>query len=321
MRSFIRSLPLWLPAACPSAPVMGSTFTSYALTAHFGTWLTDPRSGKPRWQVALELLYGQVRKAYRHRRLARAEADAFLGDLEAMAGRYAMALEYLLSAKTNAERLDDGSALVTLSRVYSYLGVVYIKLSEFDTAIGYIDQAIECDRKRGNEVGPLYDLMNRATALTLAGRYDEGYRDSRKGLEAAEKLRNTYLIAGLAACVAEACHGLQRWDEAERYATYALNQEEEFFRAPTLLVLGRIRLGQEKYDECIGLLTAARDSAQQIEDRNTEASIWECLGVAHLRQGSPDAARSAFETALRIYAELNLPGEINRLQAQLQGLP
>ena len=47
----------------------------------FGQWITDVASGKTRWQVALDLLYGQVKKSYRRRRLARVERRMRLGDL------------------------------------------------------------------------------------------------------------------------------------------------------------------------------------------------------------------------------------------------
>jgi hypothetical protein len=33
---------------------------SAGVTAHFGQWITDVASAKLRWQVALNLLYGQV---------------------------------------------------------------------------------------------------------------------------------------------------------------------------------------------------------------------------------------------------------------------
>jgi hypothetical protein len=43
---------------------------SVGVTAHFGQWITDVASGKLHWQVALDLLYGQVKKSYRRRRHA-----------------------------------------------------------------------------------------------------------------------------------------------------------------------------------------------------------------------------------------------------------
>jgi hypothetical protein len=45
----------------------------YALTAHFGHWLTGSCRGRRvrRWQVAANLIYGQVKKCYRRRKLVR----------------------------------------------------------------------------------------------------------------------------------------------------------------------------------------------------------------------------------------------------------
>jgi IS1 family transposase len=43
----------------------------YALTAHFGQWVTEVGRRARQWQVAAELLYGQVKKIYRRRKLVR----------------------------------------------------------------------------------------------------------------------------------------------------------------------------------------------------------------------------------------------------------
>ncbi|MFN8489858.1 MAG: hypothetical protein U0350_19895 [Caldilineaceae bacterium] len=247
--------------------------------------------------------------------LARAKADGVLGDIEIMAGRYNAALEYLLSAKMTAEQ-GDGD-LRTLSRIYSFLGNLYLRLGEFDAALQYIDQAIECDRKRGDKVGPLYDLLNRANVHTLAGRYEQGRQDAQSGLEVAERFKNSYLIAGLAAGVAEAYFGLQQWDQAEHYANYSLSQEEEFFRAPALVILGMVRQKQGRYHEGITLLTAALDNAKAIQDRYTEAYVWRSTGVVHRNEGNLEPARSAFAAAYLIYGELNLPKEVDKIQALL----
>jgi hypothetical protein len=60
------------------APNCSPLFTSdglnlyfYALTAHFGQWLEVGRRGRKarRWQVAAGLIYGQVKKSYRRRKL------------------------------------------------------------------------------------------------------------------------------------------------------------------------------------------------------------------------------------------------------------
>jgi IS1 family transposase len=43
----------------------------YALTAHFGAWITGLGRRRPHWRIAAGLLYGQVMKVYRRRRLIR----------------------------------------------------------------------------------------------------------------------------------------------------------------------------------------------------------------------------------------------------------
>jgi hypothetical protein len=51
------------------------------LSAHFGDWIqgTGARSSKPQWQVDTGLLYGQVQKSYRRRKLVRVKHVIWLG--------------------------------------------------------------------------------------------------------------------------------------------------------------------------------------------------------------------------------------------------
>ena len=54
----------------------------YALTAHFGSWAQTVGKQTRHWQVRPRLLYGQVVKRYRRRRLVRVERRALLGSLD-----------------------------------------------------------------------------------------------------------------------------------------------------------------------------------------------------------------------------------------------
>jgi tetratricopeptide (TPR) repeat protein len=257
-----------------------------------------------------------IKQARKEALLARAKADAFLGDLETMAGRYDVALDYLHSAQSMAQQ--SGGDLVTLSRIHSHLGVLHLKRGEFDLAIAHMGQAIACDQQRGDEVGPLYDMLNRAAAYTLAGRFQEAYDDAKQGLAMAERIQDNYLISGLAAGVAEACFGLAEWGQAEYYATYSLSLEEEFFRAPALVILGRLRQRQGQYDEGVRLLYEAVENAQRIEDRYTEAYVWRALGDIQQAEGLAAQASAAYSQALEIYTALGLPREMQEVQEQLR---
>ncbi len=55
---------------------------SHALTAHFGNWVETTGRQKPCWQVRPDLLYGQLIKHCRRRRLVRVERRALLGSLD-----------------------------------------------------------------------------------------------------------------------------------------------------------------------------------------------------------------------------------------------
>jgi IS1 family transposase len=61
------------PGCLPRFTSDGLNLYFYALTAHFGQWLQVSRRGRKvrQWQVAAGLIYGQVKKNYRRRKLVR----------------------------------------------------------------------------------------------------------------------------------------------------------------------------------------------------------------------------------------------------------
>jgi IS1 family transposase/transposase-like protein len=61
------------PGCLPLFTSDGLNLYFYALTAHFGQWLEVGRRGRKvrQWQVAAGLIYGQVKKSYRRRKLVR----------------------------------------------------------------------------------------------------------------------------------------------------------------------------------------------------------------------------------------------------------
>jgi hypothetical protein len=69
------------PGCVPLFTSDGLTAYFYALTAHLGQWVkgAGSRSRKPQWQVAPELLYGQVHQSYQRRKLIRVKHVIRLG--------------------------------------------------------------------------------------------------------------------------------------------------------------------------------------------------------------------------------------------------
>jgi hypothetical protein len=69
------------PDCLPLFTSDGLNLYFYALTAHFGRWLEVGHQGRKarRWQVAAGLIYGQVKKSYRRRKLVRVTPVMRLG--------------------------------------------------------------------------------------------------------------------------------------------------------------------------------------------------------------------------------------------------
>jgi IS1 family transposase len=69
------------PGCIPLFTSDGLNLYFYALTAHFGTWREERRRGRNvrRWQVEASLIYGQVKKSYRRRKLVQVTPVMRLG--------------------------------------------------------------------------------------------------------------------------------------------------------------------------------------------------------------------------------------------------
>jgi len=74
------------PGCLPLFTSDGLNLYFYALTAHFGQWREVGRRGRKvlRWQVAPSLIYGQVKKSYRRRKLVRVTHVMRLGTQTAL---------------------------------------------------------------------------------------------------------------------------------------------------------------------------------------------------------------------------------------------
>jgi IS1 family transposase/transposase-like protein len=74
------------PGCLPLFTSDGLNLYFYALTAHFGDWLQVGRRGSNvrQWQVAAGLIYGQVKKSYRRRKLVRVRHVMRLGTEDAL---------------------------------------------------------------------------------------------------------------------------------------------------------------------------------------------------------------------------------------------
>ena len=75
------------PGGLPVFTSDGLDLYFYALTAHMGEWYVKAGEQKRRWEVATGLLYGQLKKTYRRRKMVRTEHRMRWGTIEALKER------------------------------------------------------------------------------------------------------------------------------------------------------------------------------------------------------------------------------------------
>jgi IS1 family transposase len=80
-------VPVLAPGCVPLFTSDGLDLYFYALTVHWGQWVQAAGEKKRQWQVAAELLYGQVKKSYRRRKLVQVERRMRWGTLEAFTAK------------------------------------------------------------------------------------------------------------------------------------------------------------------------------------------------------------------------------------------
>jgi tetratricopeptide (TPR) repeat protein len=255
-----------------------------------------------------------LERARREATMALWQALTFEGYVEEERGNYALARQQYEAALVAALTLEN--SLAAQAHIRSQLGHLLMRLGEADAAIEQLDFAIRHAEQSGEPVNALYDRLNLASAHIVAGHYDEALRHALIGLRLAEAMQHGFLIAGLAACAAEACDALQRFGEAEQYAMRSLREEEEVHRPYALTVLGKCWSALGRLDEAERALRSAIESAQATQDRYAEAPAWKALGQAlgAGARGDRAAAEHAFAQALSLYEGLGLAREADALR-------
>ncbi len=266
-----------------------------------------------------EFRFQNREQARREALIARIKAEGFHGSIEEMAGNYPAARERYQAAYNLAMQLG-GDNLALLSNAYSQLGVLALREGKYQAAIPFIQQAIECDQKRGDLVRPLYDHLSLSYAHLHAANPSAAHQVAADGLAMAERISNSYLIAGLAAGVGEAFYALGQYEDAEYYALYSLQQEENFFRASALVISGLVCQERGQLTQAVQIIRDAINSAREIEDKFVEADAWHKLGIVYHKQANQESAREAFLASIELYTQLELAYAITEVESNLQSV-
>lgn len=250
--------------------------------------------------------------AKREARLARLMAETHYANIAKLEGDLAVARNHYAIALALAQELND---LDALAMVHAHLGQMELAEGDSLAAVASMEKAILYARQRGNMVSPLYNMINLSYTYVTLGQFTKAQEIALDGLTQALGMKQSYLIAGFAAAHAHASYELGLYDEAEKSVYQSIQQEEEFFRAWALAVLGLIYAATDRHQRAIESLHQAIEQAADINLHDV-AFAQKSLGDVYQRAGMRQNAVLAYQKTAELYRTMNLSSElaeINRL--------
>lgn len=219
-----------------------------------------------------------------------------------------------------AQRLGD---LQAQAIIHICLASAYGRLDRHDAANEQMRQALGLYEVLGDQAGKAHAHRTLAWVLDRQGRYQEA-------LTHAEQAVELFRIAGRPAGQARALNGagwfhiqLGAPEEGLRLCRRALDMQMEiadrFGLVDTLDSIARAHASLARYDEAAACYQQARQLSREFDDRYDEAQILVHLGDMSLAADDPESAVAAWQDAVTIFDDLDLPEAAN-LRTKLSNL-
>jgi DNA-binding SARP family transcriptional activator/tetratricopeptide (TPR) repeat protein len=219
-----------------------------------------------------------------------------------------------------AQRLGDMQAQAI---IHICLASAYGRLDRDDAANEQMRQALGLYEVLGDQAGKAHAHRTLTWVLDRQGRY-------REALTHAEQAVELFRIAGRPAGQARALNAagwfhiqLGAPGEGLRLCQRALDMQTEiadrFGLVDTLDSIARAYASLARYGEATACYQQARQLCREIDDPYDEAQILVHLGDTSLLAGDPESAATAWQDAVTIFDELDLP-EAADLRAKLSSL-
>jgi len=219
-----------------------------------------------------------------------------------------------------AHRLGD---LQAQAIIHICLASAYGRLDRHDAANEQMRQALELYEVLGDQAGKAHAHRTLTWVLDRQGRY-------REALTHAEQAVELFRIAGRPAGQARALNAagwfhiqLGAPGEGLRLCQRALDMQmaiaDRFGLVDTLDSIARAHASLARYDEAVACYRQARQLCREFDDRYDEAQILVHLGDTSLAADDPESAVAAWQDAVTIFDDLDLPEAAN-LRAKLSNL-
>lgn len=181
-----------------------------------------------------------------------------------------------------------------LADCYNLLGMAYIRMGDFATAIKYQDECLKLDQKSGDKKLMSSSLNNIAATCLTAGQASQGEKYITEAIRLERTLNRPESLAIRLGMASEIYLRLNKLDKALEAAQEALSIEEKDGNPSKVPVrksqLAAVYDAMGKQQQALQLLTQAEQGLRKTDNINSLAIVLNQLGNIEVKQGNMTSA-------------------------------
>jgi len=222
------------------------------------------------------------------------------------------------TALASAQRLGDREAQALVHRS---LGHATTQVGSYHDAVHHYEQALDLYRQLGDREGQARVLLGLGFAHDRQGQYRHALAHCLQALDVykalGDQMRQASILNNIGWCHVR----LGSYQDALAYCQQALNLHQEIGyqhgEANAWDTLGCAHDCLGRHSEAVACYQESLTLLRKLDDRLLRSEVLTHLGDAHHSNREPQLAREAWQQALAIIEELNLPGA-DQIRAKLQ---
>lgn len=213
---------------------------------------------------------------------------------------------YLRIAIKIARRQKDYEKL---SEANSYLGLNFMMANQKDSALFYVDKAINTGRRSGDKAVSAQAFNTQARIYEFFDQVELSVAKNLIARRLAEEVRSSFLLAKFTRELGQSESEILNFSEAESYFFKSLNYAQQINDrrqiALALTKLASVQLRSDRFSQALKNANNALDYLTKLNDYNGLGETHNIIGMIYQEQQNYDLAASNFNKALVYYESTN----------------
>jgi len=216
--------------------------------------------------------------------------------------QYDSSLYYTKKAYELTDKNDANSAYPL---ILNSLGANYYRIGDYENAIKFILLTIKVEETQDNPLSLTYAYNNLGTIMGTNENYDEAIKYYKKGYRILEKIKDTTIIANLAANIAIYKNKVGDSLDSRNWALKAIDLAEKY-NTPSAYCYGNYIMGTTEPDlnQSLVYIKKAVDKAREFQYKDILADALDIYGTMLSDKGRHKEAKESIEEAIKIHYDV-----------------